>query len=437
VTRVVHLHIGTPKSGTTWLQSILDGNRDRLAAAGVLVVGERQVDRVQAGLQLREDPRLEQLPERRRTMWDRLVAEIAAWPGERAVLSYELLCAASGEQAARALADLAAYDVHLVITARDLARTVPSAWQERLKFGATGTLGEWVPPTGPRAEWGWRTTDPAEVAERWSGALPADHVHIVTVPRSRADETALWERFREACGLPALDYDLTTTRANESLGAVGAELLRRVNAELAPAIPGSRERSVWLRDLLAHRVLVPLDRTPLGLAPAQLAEAREHADAAVATIGERGWAVHGDLADLAAESFDGSLPEESDEADLLGVAVAAIAALVLDARGRAAAETAAPASVAGPVATETGRRSGVRGAAARMVRRAAAPYVQSRTDALEARIAELEAQVVRSRQLQLRVAELTDVVTELLLPAQLRQESIVHPTLTRYRQEGL
>lgn len=432
MTRVVHLHIGTPKSGTTWLQSILDGNRDLLAHAGVLVVGERHLDRVQAGLQLREDPRVESLPHDRRTMWDQLVAQIAAWPGDSAVLSYELLSAATAEQAARGLADLAAYDVHVVITARDLARTVPSAWQERLKFGATETLGDWVRPTGPRSEWGWRTTDPAEVGERWSGSLPADHVHVVTVPRA-GEESVLWDRFREACGLPDLPYDLTSTRANQSLGAVGAELLRRVNAELAPAIPGSRERSVWLRDLLAHRVLVPLDRSPLAPTEAQLAEAREHAQSAITTIEQRGWAVHGELDDIDARPFDGALPEESADGELLDVAVRAISSLVLELRERES-KTVVPRP--GPAADEPERR-GVKATAGRMLRRAASPYLQARSDALEARIAELEAQVAISRRLQLRVAELTDVVTELLLPAAQRRREVAQGALVKYRRESL
>jgi hypothetical protein len=454
VTRVVHLHIGTPKSGTTWLQSILDGNRERLAAAGVLVVGERHLDRVQAGLQLREDPRLESLPEHRRAMWDRLVAEIAAWPGERAVLSYELFSAATAEQAARALTDLAAYDVHVVITARDLARTVPSAWQERLKFGLTDPLAAWVPPAAPRSEWGWRTTDPAEVATRWAGSLPPDHLHLVTLPRTRSDETLLWQRFREACALPEVDYDLGVTRANASLGAVGAELLRRVNAELAPVIASSRERSVWLRDLLAHRVLAPLDRTAMAVTPEQYADAEAHARSAIATIRERGWAVHGDLEDLEARPFDGVLPEESSDAQLLDVAVRAIAALVLDARAQEAERSTGSAGSAGSAGDRSGRpgRSaaelarvdaeptaghGMRGRAGRMLRRAASPYIQNRSDALEARIAQLEAEVALSRRLQLRVAELTDVVTELLLPAHQRRRDVEQSALVAYRRESL
>ncbi|THJ05295.1 hypothetical protein E7Z54_07340, partial [Nocardioides sp.] len=238
MTRTLYLHVGAPKSGTTYVQRILDGNRRRLKDAGVLVVGRHQADRVQAALQVREDPRWSKLPENRKDMWGRLVAEIRAWNGPTAILSYELFSAASAEQAERALADLAGIDVHVVITSRDLARSVPSAWQERLKFGLTVPLEAWEPPPphARRSEWGWRTTDPAEVADRWGRTLPADHVHLVTVPRSAADPSELWRRFAGACGVGEVAIDVQVPRVNESLGAVGAELLRRVNHHLRPPL---------------------------------------------------------------------------------------------------------------------------------------------------------------------------------------------------------
>jgi hypothetical protein len=156
MTTRVYLHVGAPKSGTTFLQGVLESNRATLADAGVLVVGERHLDRIHAALQIREDPRLADLPESARHAWDTLVRQIREWQGESAVLSYELLAAASSQQAGRALADLAAYDVHVVITARDLGRSAVSAWQERLKFGLTTPLEKWVPKgEDDQGEWGW------------------------------------------------------------------------------------------------------------------------------------------------------------------------------------------------------------------------------------------------------------------------------------------
>jgi hypothetical protein len=423
VTRTLFLHVGSPKSGTTYLQRVLDGNREQLAAAGVLVVGDHQASRVQAALQVREDPRWKELPADRRDMWGRLVAEVRAWDGPSAILSYELFSAASEEQAARAIADLGDVEVHVVITARDLARSIPSAWQERLKFGLTTPLEDWKPPRAeaPRSEWGWRTTDPSRVAERWGATLPADRVHIVTVPRSGGDPTELWRRFAEACRIDGVDVDLDLPRVNESLGAVGAELLRRVNERLGPPLDSSREKARWLRDTLAHQVIAPRDDQPLGMTDAQYDEALARSEAAISTLTTSGHPVHGDLEDLRATRPQGRLSGDVTDAEVLDAAVGAVLDLVLLMRSQAVATEQPPA----------GSRW------SRLAQRVVSPAVR-RTDArTAARIAQLEAQVEADRVLHQRVAMLQDVVTELLLPAHAQDTGVTGAALRAYRKGSL
>ena len=433
MTRTVYLHVGSPKSGTTYLQRVLDGNRAALADRGVLVVGRDQGTRVQAALQVREDPRWESLPADRRDQWGRLVAEIRAWDGPTAILSYELFSAASAEQAERAIGDLAGLDVHVVITARDLARSVPSAWQERLKFGLTTPLEDWRPPKAeaPRSEWGWRTTDPASVAERWGATLPADHVHVVTVPRSPADPTELWRRFAAACGLADVPVDLDLPRVNESLGAVGAELLRRVNERLGAPLDNSREKARWLRDTLAHRVIARRRDEPLAMTDAQYDEARARAEQAIATLAASGHVVHGDLEDLRATRPTGRLSGDVTDAEVLDAALDALRDLLLLWR----ADTTRGAGRGSGAGTTGAAPSG--GRLRRIAQRVAAPAVGRADEQLRARIAELEAEVSASRALHQRVAMLQDVVTELLLPADLADGEVTAAALRAYRAESL
>lgn len=433
MTERVYLHVGAPKSGTTYLQRVLDQNRDRLAASGVLVVGERHLDRIHAAMQVRDDERLADLPQSARTAWDRLVRQIRDWDGPAAVLSYELFCVASADQAARALADLASYDVHLVITARDLGRSLVSAWQERLKFGLTTPLEKWVPKPEDveGSEWGWRTLDPAGIAERWGGTLPPDRVHVVTVPRPEAGPTELWRRFAEACGLGDVTVDLDVPRANESVGVVQAELLRRVNKPLRREVTGSRQRSVWMRDLLAQDVLGPLGREPIGVPEAQAAEATRVWEQAVERIGAGGYAVHGDLDDLRPTSSDARLPGQVTADELIDAAVACISALVVTMRDREAARSTPSAS--GPGAVPAGRRARLRNLAAR----ATGPYNNRQVRRLNERVVELEREVQEARRLHLRVAALQDVVTELLLEPDVRDEGVTVEALRHYRKESL
>ena len=146
MTDLVFLHVGSPKSGTTYLQRVLRHNQERLAEQGVLVAGRTHGDLVHAGFVVREDPRLAKLPERASRAWDRLVEEVQTFPGHTAIISYELLSAARRRQASEAIASLDGLEVHVVVTCRDLGRAVPSAWQERLKFALTVPLDEWQPP---------------------------------------------------------------------------------------------------------------------------------------------------------------------------------------------------------------------------------------------------------------------------------------------------
>jgi hypothetical protein len=72
-------------------------------------------------------------------------------------------------------------------------------------------------------------------------------------------------------------------------------------------------------------------------------------------------------------------------------------------------------------------RRRARGAARRARDRYRAPRV------LAERVRVLEEEVQEGRQLQRRVAELTDVVTELLIPIHLRDDARVEEVLERYR----
>jgi hypothetical protein len=435
MTERVYLHVGSPKSGTTYLQRVLDLNRDRLAARGVLVVGERHVDRVHAALVVREDPRAQELSDGQQRSWERLVAEIRAWDGPSAVLSYELFSAATRAQARRALADLDGLDVHVVITARDFGKMTPSAWQERLKFGLTTPLAQWQPPpetAGRRREWGWRTMDPANVANRWGVHLPPDRVHVVTVPKTQQGPDELWHRFAAACDLSAVsvDLDLEVGRVNESLGVTAAELLRRVNERIGPPIQGSsREHARWVRDTLAHGVLARLGSEPIRPSEEQLRDAQERAAASADRVREAGYDVQGDLGDLAVGDARGRAPEDVTDAELLDTALDTIARLLLLVR---------EATVSGaPEAAEPGTGGRVARAVRSTMQRAGAGHVHRRAEENERRIHELEQAVADQRALHLRVATLQDLVTELLLPAEDRDATVTRAALKTYLRESV
>ncbi|HRV68412.1 MAG TPA: hypothetical protein P5108_03100 [Marmoricola sp.] len=427
MTKRLYMHVGAPKSGTTYLQAILEGNAKALASKGVLVVAaDRRLERVHAAMAIREDSRLAKLPPEAAQAWDRLVAEIKAWPGDSAVCSYELFAAASAEKVARALAQLDGIEVHVVITARDLARAMPSAWQERLKFALTEPLLSFAPDQtmGARAQWGWRTMDPAGVAQRWGGSLPPRQVHIVTMPKQPASQHEFWERFADACAIDSQGLELDQVRVNESMGVVEAELLRRVNQTLAGRIATSRDQSVLLRDLFAHEILVPQGSEPIAISPEQYDEATERANQAIAELSESGVNVHGDLDDLRATRVAGRTPDEVSDSELLEVALESISRLLLRVKDS---------SVGMPGATEATSASVPR----RLVRALSAPVVEAKRRRLEKRVEGLEELIHQRRLLEQRVAELSDLVAELLMPALGSDGSITGEDLESYRRDSL
>jgi len=428
MTKTVYLHVGAPKSGTTYVQRVLEANRSVLADAGVLVVGDTHLDRIHAAMVVRQDPRLSNLGDQAKSAWQRLAKQVRSWKGDTAILSYELFAGADAEQVEKALKDLDGLDVHVVITARDFGRAVPSAWQERLKFALTTKLEEWKPrpeSAGPRAEWGWRTMDPAGVAKRWGRTLPAGNVHVVTVPRDAASGSELWRRFAAACGLDVPGLSLDVERVNESMGVVAAELLRRVNEKVSHPIDNNREHALWLRDTLAHQVLVTLDKEPIGVTDAQFDEASKRSAESITAISTAGYDVQGDLEDLrASRADDARTPGDVTDAELLDAATTTIAQLLVLLRERSV-ET----------VDETEQAKGFGSIGKRMLRGGAAIQLGKETERIDERVAALETELHAQRALQLRVAELTDLVTELLLPAGAAEVSA--DALTAYREESL
>ena len=105
--RVV-LHIGTMKSGTSYLQGQLFSQRARLAELGVLVPGSSRAEQIQALTQSRNK-------RGDRSTWTAMAAEIRDHPGD-VVLSHELLGAAGARTVKNLLPDLGSATVDVVIT---------------------------------------------------------------------------------------------------------------------------------------------------------------------------------------------------------------------------------------------------------------------------------------------------------------------------------
>lgn len=329
--RRVVVHAGLMKSGTTYVQGRLGAARQRLLADGVLFPGPTWARQVKAVKDLVRDPG------ERTGDWQRLLAEIAAHPGD-AVISMEHLGPMRPVKVAECLADLAtttpdAGAVEVVLTVRDLGRAVPAMWQETLKNRRTWTWQEYVAgiagePIGElSADAGrrfWRQQDAARIVGRWTEAAPG-RVTLVTLPPPGAPSSLLWGRFSEATGLPLRADDPPPPRGNASLGAASALLLRRLN-ELTGDLDQTRHKRTVkaLGDLVLPRHRDAEEAIGFQV-PAWLHRRAERQRSRLAALAADGSArVVGDLADLAPCDVPGVDPGTVPDAAQVEAAVGAL-----------------------------------------------------------------------------------------------------------------
>ncbi len=307
----VVLHVGLPKTGTTYLQRLLADHRDLLRDAGVLYPFLRPGAMFEGAVEVRGSASKFGLdPQQIDGTWAALCQRARDFDGTT-VISHEVLAGATIEQVDAALEPLQGLDVQVVVTARDLGRQATAHWQEEVKRGATMSFAEFErdqlradtgrdagPDAGGVRPHFWHAQDFAAALLRWGRGVAPDRVHLVICPRPGAPRAELWSRFASALGLESGLLDPSSvTATNPSLGAAEIALLRAVNEALGHRLsPRDRNRLVkreWAEGVLASR------DSPRPSTPADLHELLAiPTQAWVDEVRAAGYAVHGEPKDL-------------------------------------------------------------------------------------------------------------------------------------------
>ncbi|HEX2176520.1 MAG TPA: hypothetical protein VHG70_11480 [Nocardioidaceae bacterium] len=336
------VHVGAPKTGTTFVQSVLWRNREALAADGVLYPYQSRQQHFPAMLDLRERNWGATTPVHSGGVWDSVAERARGWTGHTVVLGNEILGGATERQIRRLLDSLAPAEVHVIFTARDLARQMVSDWQEHIKHRHTITLEEFVdeliehghaarPPFG---EMFWGLHDADHVLRRWADQVPAERIHLVTLPPPGSAGNTLWERFCAVTGLDPERYSLDVGRSNTSLGRAEAEVVRRINARVRGMQQPHYDALVRLRLTgtaltgAGGRIVLPEGRMPW---------VRDRSRALIDALADRGYDVVGDLEELMprAEHHEGYVPTGAIPArQMLPIAIKTNAALLRIAAGQ-------------------------------------------------------------------------------------------------------
>lgn len=230
----VYLHIGAPKTGTSYLQKMIWANKASLRQQGFFMPPGSRRKQFDAVSDLRGGM---WAAGNLTATWDLVAKRVRSRPGT-ALISEELLCATPPEQLERLVESLAPVPVHVIFAARDLGRQAPAEWQQALRSRSPMTYDEWLQALrdDPTRSF-WNVQDPVNVHRRWGAVLEPGHFHVLTVPQPGAPSALLWERFASILGLDPQRAEAPQSRQNESLGLAEAELLRRFNARLGSRFP--------------------------------------------------------------------------------------------------------------------------------------------------------------------------------------------------------
>ncbi len=334
----VILHVGTPKTGTSYLQDVLFNNIALLRTHGINYPADRFDAHFLAALDLMRLP-WGGLETEAVGAWDKIAAQARDWP-DTTVISHEILATASRPHVQRALESLdhPGTEIHVVLSVRDLARQIPAEWQENVKhrraIGFADFVAELRDPdrSGKIASWFWGVQEIPAILSRWADQLPPENVHLVTVPPPGADKSLLWQRFAHAFGLTDIELDLHVERVNPSLGVPETALVRRINETVNADLTPAHYRPL-VRELLAHQTLSKRASSPrLGLPNDVWQWAHQLSVQWVTALQDKGYDVIGDLADLAPvtapEEFTD--PDSPRERQVNRAALDAIKALLLE-----------------------------------------------------------------------------------------------------------
>ncbi|HET7328659.1 MAG TPA: hypothetical protein VFJ14_15400 [Nocardioidaceae bacterium] len=297
----VYLHVGVPKTGTTYLQNFLWTNRDRLRDRGLLLALERQADHYAAVIDLQGGRFAGHEVTGVEGAWPRVADQAVRWP-RRSLISHEIFGGLREAKVEEVFETLGSRPVHVVLTLRDLARIVPAVWQESAKNQRVDPWPEFldrVQVLGKgRDRRFWRLQNASRILRTWAEFVPGERIHVVTLPPPGAPRTMLIERFCAAFDVDTRGLDFDISVANESIGAAEVALLQRINTTAV-------DRMSWddYHDYLKHFAVPNIlaaraDSTRVTMPDSAQPWLQEETQRTCATISELGCDVIGDLADL-------------------------------------------------------------------------------------------------------------------------------------------
>lgn len=328
------VHVGMPKTGTTYVQSIWHAGSELLAAQGLTLLPATRNGNFRLSVAVRDGVIGTDQRWGRRAV-PRFGRRLAKVETPKVLTSDELYSGATSEQIGRLVEAAGDVEVHVVVSVRSLSRLLPSTWQQRIQQrGEVPSLEEFLAAItsreGDLAERWWHDRGIVPVLERWSEHVPMERMHVVTMPGAGADPRSLLERHGSVLGIDVSVLDEGAAKANPSLGWAQAEVLRQVKLRVPRHLltrEGYLPVGKWW---LGARHLAPQAGVPPRMPSSLRGWCEDEAAATIAWLREQPVDVVGDLDDLRPVDRDFVDDPVLDQADLLEAAIAALTSIAAE-----------------------------------------------------------------------------------------------------------
>jgi hypothetical protein len=232
--REVYLHVGPMKTGSTFLQDLLWRHRDDLARQGYNHPGAHANEMWLATNDLQDGAFVNYEMPQASGVWAEVCRRVLAYDGP-SVISHEVPGLSTEEHIDRIVRSLKPARLQVIVMARSLAAMLPSLWQESVKsVGHDGI--KWPDFLASQRHTRAPVTDALLITQRWLAHVPAEQIHVITVPPAGTDPAVLLGRFSDALGIDTTSWPADAAATNVSMDMVQTELIRRLNQTSAASL---------------------------------------------------------------------------------------------------------------------------------------------------------------------------------------------------------
>lgn len=238
------LYIGPQKTGTTSLQEAAKAARSKLFDNGVYYpgTGRNHWREIYAfmGRAAKFDTSAEGHANRAKagkvppiSLWNDLMADIAAESSRRVLISHESAARASDAMAEKFVSELGSESTHIAITLRSPASILASRWVQALKIGRASSLDGFLKRVYGASDQAEDSDvrpdlDQGRLVERWVRAAGPENVTVIVLD----NPSRLTDTFEELLGLPEgtlMGADTSGTTSNRSMSLPEADVFRQAN----------------------------------------------------------------------------------------------------------------------------------------------------------------------------------------------------------------